>query len=81
MSKVTELKKRFTDAEAKAHKLQAEKDDALAKVRSRFGDRLRKATDDAAAAQKAWLDAEAAESLKDRPDGEQVAQTLGLSLD
>lgn len=81
MTNVDTLKKRYEDAEAKAQKLQAEKDDALAKVRDRYSDKLAAAVDAAAAAQREWLNAEVVGSLRDRPDGEQVAQTLGLSLE
>ena len=79
MSKHTDtLRKRWQDAEAKAQKLQADKDDALAKTRDRYSEKLRAAADDAAAAQKEWLDALAGDSLLDRPDGEQIARSLGL---
>lgn len=81
MSKVSDLRKKYEAAEAKAQKLQSEKDDAFAKLRTRYADKLAKAVDEAAAAQKALNDAEAADALKDRPDGESVAQSLGLSLD
>jgi hypothetical protein len=82
MSKSTsELKKQFEQAEADAQKLMAEKDAAVDKARSKYADRLRKANDKAAEAQKRWLDAEAADALRDRPDGEAVASALGLSLD
>ena len=81
MSTVKDLRKRWQDAEAKAHALQAEKDEAVDKVRTRYADKLRKAVDDAAAAQKEYLDAEVVESLRDRPDGEAVAASLGLKLD
>ena len=81
MSNLNELRKKWEDAEAKAHKLQAEKDEALAKLRERYADKLRGAVDEAAAAQKELLDAEVVESLRDRPDGEKVAADLGLSLD
>ena len=88
------LEKAWRDAEAKAIKLQREKDEALGKVRERFTDRLRGAVDEAAAAQKVWLDAQVAESLRvrleaekaaapdaDRYEAESVARSLGVSLD
>lgn len=75
-----DLQKAFEDAEAKAHEIQADRDEALRKVRDRFDDKLRKAVDKAAEAQKAWLDAQVAESLKDRPDGEAIAASLGVDL-
>lgn len=81
MSTVESLEKAWRDAEAKAVKLQNEKDEAVSKVRDRFGDKLRSAVDEAASAQKAFLDAEVVESLRDRPDGEDVARALGVSLD
>jgi hypothetical protein len=67
-------------AEQAAYKLQADKDDAVEKARSKYADKLRKANDDAAAAQKALADAEAANALMDRPDGPSVAEALGLKL-
>jgi len=76
-----DLKKAFEDAEAKAYKLQAEREEALQKVRDRFDDKLRDANAEAAEAQKAMLDAEVKESLKDRPDGQAVADSLGIKLD
>lgn len=81
MSNVDSLEKAWRDAEARAVKLQGEKDEALAKVRERFGEKLRGAVDEAASAQKAFLDAQVAESLRDRPDGDEVARALGVSLD
>lgn len=81
MSKSTsDLKKAWQDAEAAAVALQNEKDDAVDKVRAKYADRQRKAVDKAAKAQKAYLDAEAADALRDRPDGEAVAEALGLKL-
>lgn len=81
MSTVKSLEKAWREAEGKAQKLQSEKDDALAKVNDRYGDSLPAAVDAAAAAQQEWLDAQVIESLRDRPDGEAVARTLGLSLE
>jgi hypothetical protein len=68
------LRKEYEDAEAKAQKLQADRDEAIAKVRDRYDGKLRAATDAAAAAQKEWRDAEAFVPLLDRPDGESVAR-------
>lgn len=76
-----DLQKSYEDAEAKAQKLQAERDEAIQKIRDRFDDKLRAARDEAAEAQKAMLDAEVRESLKDRPDGQAVADSLGIKLD
>jgi hypothetical protein len=67
-------------AEENAQKLQAEKDDAVRKVREKYGKRLAKAVDEAAAAQKKLADGEAADALLDRPDGRAVAEALGLTL-
>lgn len=78
---IDKLRNDYEKAEAKAQKIMADKDDALQKVLDQYGDRLRKANDDAAAAQKELLNAEAVESLKDRPDGDQVAASLGLSIE
>lgn len=76
-----DLKKAFEDAEAKGQKLQAERDEAIQKVRDRFDDKLKAANAEAAEAQKAMLDAEVRESLKDRPDGQAIADSLGIKLD
>jgi hypothetical protein len=81
VSNLGQLEKAWRDAEARAVKLQGEKDEALAKVSDRFSGKLADAVDAAAAAQKEFLDAQVIEELKDRPDGEAVARTLGLSLD
>lgn len=70
MSNVDKLRKAWEDAEAKAFKLQADKDEALSKVSTRFGNKLRKAVDDSAKAQKVYLDAEAADGLRQRRDEE-----------
>lgn len=81
MSDVETLRKEWQDAEAKAIKLQNDRDEALDKVRTRFNEKLTAAVDEAAAAQKAFLDAQVVDSLRGRDDGEVVARTLGLSLD
>lgn len=78
-----DLRKAWEQAEAKAHKLQAQKDAAMDKareVRDRLAPKMREANQAAADAQKAYLDAMAAEALLDRPDGEAVANSLGLKL-
>jgi hypothetical protein len=80
VSTTKDLKQKWEQAEAEAVKLQNEKDDAVEKVRAKYTDRLRKAVDKAADAQKKYLDAEATDALRDRPDGEAVAQALGLKL-
>lgn len=80
MTDIKKLKTDFEQAEAKAQKLMADKDEAIEKIRDRYGDRLRNANQDTAEKQKLWLDAQAAEGLLDRPDGEAIAHALGLSL-
>jgi hypothetical protein len=80
MTDTNTLKTQYEQAETDAQKLMAEKDDALEKVRTRYGKRLQDANQKAAQAQKAWSDAVAAEALLDRPNGEALAQTLGLTL-
>jgi hypothetical protein len=71
------LKAEFEKAEKAAieasNKYDADRQEQRAKVQE--------ANNKAAAAQKAWLDAEVRESLKDRPDGEAVAVSLGINLD
>jgi ElaB/YqjD/DUF883 family membrane-anchored ribosome-binding protein len=81
MAKSTkDLKREWQDAEDEAINLQNEKDAAIDKVRAKYGKRQRTAVDKAAKAQKAYLDAEAADALRDRPDGAAVADALGLTL-
>lgn len=80
MSELKKLRSDYEKAEAKAQKIMADKDEALAKIRERFTERLQAANDDAAAKQKVWADAEAANALLDRPDGGLVAERLGLEL-
>jgi hypothetical protein len=70
----------YEKAERNAQDLQTKKDEEVAKVRDRYSEKLRNAVDKAAAAQKALLDAEAANALMDRPDGPSVAESLGLTL-
>lgn len=80
MADIEKLRSDFENAEEKAAKIQADRDEALLKVRERFDDRLRKANDAAAAAQKELADAEAAAALVGRDDAEIVASNLGLTL-
>ena len=82
---IDKLREKYEAAEAKAHKIQADKDEALQNVRDRFGDKLRKANDDTAAAQKELADAEAAQALADREgisdeERQRIADQLGLTL-
>jgi hypothetical protein len=81
MSDTKKLRGEWEQAEQKAQQLQAEKDDAIDKLRAKYTQKLRDAVDEAAAAQKRFLDAEAADALRDRPDGKAVADALGLTLD
>jgi DNA-nicking Smr family endonuclease len=80
MADLEKLRSDWEKAEEKAQKLMADKDEALAKVRDRYTDKLQDANDDAAAKQKLYLDAEAAQALVGRPDAETVASNLGLTL-
>jgi hypothetical protein len=85
MADIEKLRSDYGAAEAKALKLQADKDEAMQKVLDRFRDRQREANDDTAAAQKALADAEAAQALADRDDlGDldkaALASALGLTL-
>lgn len=77
---MTDLKKQYEEAEARAQKIMADRDEALQKVRDRFDDKLREANAEAAEAQKALNDTEAARALMDRPDGRAIADALGLEL-
>jgi hypothetical protein len=80
MSDLDKLEQTWRDLEAKAQRIMADKDEAIAKVRERYADKQRQANQDAADAQKAYLDADAAAALLDRPDGADVAAALGLTL-
>jgi hypothetical protein len=73
---VDELKSAWEDAERHAVELQDKKDEALRAVRDEHDSGLREAVDAAAAAQKAYLEAETIEALKDRPDGGALAVTF-----
>jgi hypothetical protein len=84
MTDIKKLRADFEQAESKAQKLMAEKDEAIAKVRERYGDKLREANDAAAAKQKALCDAEATAALIERyPDEDErrsVMASRGLDL-
>ena len=80
MTDIDTLRADYEAAEQKAQKLMAEKDAAMDDIRSHYGDALRAANDEAAAAQKALCDAEAAAALVGRDDAETVAANLGLTL-
>jgi predicted DNA-binding protein (UPF0278 family) len=75
---IEDLRTAWQTAEAKAQAIMAEKDEAIDKVRAKYTDKLRSATQDAADAQKAFLDADAVSALADRDDGFVVAKSLGL---
>ena len=80
MADIEKLRAEYQAAEQKAQKLMFDKDEAILKVRDRYGEKLRAANDDAAAAQKRLADAEAAAALVGRPDAEIIAANLGLTL-
>lgn len=85
MTDISKLRSESEKAERDAQRLMADKDEALEKVRAQFGDKLRKANDRAAAAQKALSDAEAAQALAAREGTSDevkrdIADRLGLEL-
>jgi hypothetical protein len=71
-----DLKTAWQDAEAKAQDIMAQKDEAITKVRDRFTAKLQDATDKAAHAQRAYLQAEAAQGLVGRDDAGITAARL-----
>ena len=80
MTDIDTLRSDYEQAEARAQALMADKDAAIQRVRDEYGDELRAANDEAAAAQKLLCDAEAAQALVGRDDAETVAANLGLTL-
>lgn len=80
MSNLDELKQENEQAHADLYALQAEKDAAVEALYAEWRSKLQDAQVRARDAQKAMCDREAAEALLDRPDGEAVAQSLGLEL-
>jgi hypothetical protein len=80
MTDIDKLRTEYEQAEAKAHALQADKDEAMQKVLDKYRDKMRAANAKAAEAQKAVCDAEAAAALVGREDAETVAANLGLTL-
>jgi chromosome segregation ATPase len=80
MADLDKLRAEYEQAEAKAHALQSDKDDALQKITDKYRDKMRDANEKAAEAQRALCDAEAAAALVGRPDAETVAANLGLTL-
>lgn len=81
MSDLEDLKTRFEDADAEAARLSNEYDEKRAQLKNEYQDRLRDANQQAADAQKQYADVIAAQALKDDPDGERIAESLGLSLE
>ena len=89
MSDLEKLKDAYDKADAKAAKLngdyETKRQDALARLKEQYADKIAEATQEAADAQKAYLDAQVVQDLLDRPDGETLGQTLvsqgGLSED
>jgi cell fate (sporulation/competence/biofilm development) regulator YmcA (YheA/YmcA/DUF963 family) len=67
MADIEKLRAEYERVEAKAHALQAEKDEAAQKLIDKYRDRQRDANQKAAEAQKALCDAEAAAALVGRP--------------
>jgi Skp family chaperone for outer membrane proteins len=61
MADIDKLRSEYEQAEAKAHALQADKDEAMQKVLDKYRDKMRDANAKAAEAQKAFCDAEAAQ--------------------
>lgn len=81
MSTSQELLKLYEAAEADAHRIQAEKDAAIKKVRTKYSDKLRKAVDKAAEIQTEYRNRAAVEELLSREDhvgAKRVAEGLGL---
>jgi hypothetical protein len=75
-----DLQAAWQNAEAKAQAIMAEKDDAIDKVRAKYADKLRKATQDAADAQKVFLDADAAQHVINRDESVDTKVALLVSL-
>lgn len=75
-----DLQAAYETALEKAQKLMADKDAAITAIRAKYTAKLQAANDDAAAAHKAWLTAEAIDGLAGRDDREEVARSLGLTI-
>jgi hypothetical protein len=84
MSNLDQLREEYEAADAAAIKLSGEYHNKVQKavgdLKERYGAQIAEATQKAAEAQKAYCDAEAAEALKDRPGGAELAEALGLTL-
>jgi hypothetical protein len=82
MADLAKLKAAYEKAVEKAGKLTGEyesrRQKALDDLRERYRDRINEATADAYEAQKAYLDAEAAQALLDRPDAESVLNSPAM---
>jgi hypothetical protein len=76
MSRVDDLKAQLDAADAELQAAQAAHDEA----RERHRDEVRQARDHAAAAQRAWCDAVAAQALVGTEDAAETAARLGLEL-
>ena len=78
------LREEYEAADAAAVKLSAEHHEktqkAVRDLKDRYHDRIWEANRKAAAAQKAYLDAEAAAALVGRDDARETADRLGLTL-
>jgi antitoxin component HigA of HigAB toxin-antitoxin module len=74
------LKADYEKADDKASKLTGEyeqkRQEGLDRLRERYADRIDKATQEAADAQKAYMDALVVQDLLDRPDGVTLGRTL-----
>lgn len=84
MSQLDELREAYEAADQEAIRLTGEyetaRNTALSELKAQYKSQLDEAVEAAAKAQKAYCDAEAAHALLDRPDGESIAQSLGLEL-
>lgn len=74
---IDELKAAYDQAEADVVAAQTAKDE---NKNADTVQALREAIERAAAAQKAWCDADAAQALVGQPDAERIAASLGLQL-
>jgi hypothetical protein len=75
-----QLRGRYVEAEARLHELDAEYQAARAAVDAEYGPRLHALGAEAHRLQGELCDAEAVDALLDRPDGQAVADALGLTL-
>lgn len=84
MTQLDDLRVAYESADQQATGLTGEyetaRNAALAELKAQYKPQIDEAVEAAAKAQKAYCDAEAAHALLDRPDGESIAQSLGLEL-